>query len=455
MLTPVPARLWQDLIAALRSHATRPGQTVELFGSIAANTASGEVLVDGVVDEEAGDWDGPALTALFALTEVDPRRTMAVRVRVSDAGADVTTVRSGDGIELQQLRHPETVVVELVPASLPAPYRHQPGPADYARPASPTADAGFVAAYAAAEIHDPGAPVSAQALAAVEARLGVALPEEVRALFAVAGSGSLPVRQLDEARRLAAAGEEPDDGPETFWESLLPPDQDGSYPTAAARSSSWQFGALEVLPADPQRRLFASAHSEAWFPIAGEGGEYMVVDLAPGPGGNVGQLLWVPRFPNAGAVWVAPSLAHALRHGYADLSVPDPAPGALLNIDGTRGWGAAQVAPHVEVVRINAAAVDLTPLRDKPRLRTVVLAEMGDARAAADVFATLPALEYLEAPADAIRRLGALGRLPGTLQAVGLKIEPDASWEDTIALIDALRGLRGLPGAAVETFRMP
>lgn len=455
MLTPIPAQAWADLVGALRGHARHPGQTVELFGSVAAHSASGEVLIDGIADEAANDWDAPALTALFALTEVDPRRAMALRVRVTDAGAGITTVLSGEGIELERLRHPETVVVELEPGALPAPYRRQPTPADYARRVSPTADAAFVAAYAAAQIHERGAPVAAEALAATEARLGVPLPEEVRALFAVTGSGILPVRQLDRARRLAAAGEASDDGPETFWETILSPGEDRSYPSSAERSSSWQFGALEVPPDDPEHRLVDTAHSDAWYPIAGEGGEFVVVDLAPGPAGHVGQLLWVPRFPNAGAVWLAPSLAHALRHGYADMTVPDPTPGAAVNIDGTHGLASEQVAAHVEVARINVAAVDLTPLRDKPRLRTVALAALGDARAAADVFDTLPALEYLEAPADDIRRLGAWGRLPRTLKAVGLRLEPDARLEDTVALVDALRALRGLPGMVVETFRLP
>jgi hypothetical protein len=178
------------------------------------------------------------------------------------------------------------------------------------------------------------------------------------------------------------------------------------------------------------------AASPAWFAVGEDGGGNLyVVDLAPGPQGTFGQVLFVDHEMSSGARWLAPSLTELLTERPAALAKPGPEGGLLVRVGSRSGKTLADVQPTTEVLYISAAAApcDLSALAGH-RLRTLVT----DSAAVADLAAVtgLPALEYLQLDVAGWQQLLRAGQVPSTLLAAGLSGR--AGWSATVEVVNGL-----------------
>lgn len=303
---------WEPFVEALRRSAPPGTEVSEFVGTVGRGAWQGTYLDDGDTDARREHFRalareaarsggrGPRAElddALRAVAELSPDAERPVRVR---AGA-----RTGDDVvELVTLPPavvpgPGTPVLEVVlePGALPAQYRATiaavPGVA-----AAPSADPDAVRRVIVDRM--PGAVGAApEEIAAAEATLpaGARLPEEVRALYAAAGSGSLQLSA--DAGRFGGFEIVPLSG--SFLRNAFLP---------AARFSTWTADAGTFAPQDPAGRVQAAIGSPLWFPVGTDGaGNVYAVDLAPGPNGYLGQVVFLDHELRAGAAYRAESLA--------------------------------------------------------------------------------------------------------------------------------------------------
>lgn len=414
---------WRPFVAALRDSMPPDVAEAEFRGTLSAGAFGGSIAYDG-------DRGRPGLTpeqgeqptdALESLAELAGEQTVAVRGVTTRSGAAVVSivpstpqVSFGLGSDLLEDVH-------LVAGAHPEPYRREPVRYDVA--VSPGADAARVAALVRKLLPD-APPAGPSELAAAEAGLGVALPDDVRALFLAAAEGTLVLRPADQRR---------------FHGLRIVPLADAdtrAYLEPRARYLSWTFGATEVVAPDPHDRVQPLAVSPAWF-VVGEdgGGNLYVVDLAPGPRGTVGQVLFVDHEMSAGARWLAPSLTELLTERPATLAELGPEGALLVRVGARTGKTLADVQPATEVLYVSAAAApaDLSALAGH-RLRTLVT----ESAVVADLSAVtaLPALEYLQLDVAGWQQLLRAGRVPPTLLAAGLG--GHAGWTDTVDVVNGL-----------------
>jgi hypothetical protein len=194
--------------------------------------------------------------------------------------------------------------------------------------------------------------------------------------------------------------------------------------------------------------------SPGWIVFAHDGsGEMTAVDLTPGPGGHVGQVIEIPHEQDLGARLVCDSVTDLILHRQPEQQDEPPAPASLAVTevrDGNPRHGgyavptvqaAAELA--LEVLTIcggGDAPHSLVPLAGLPRLRTLV----ADAGALADLreIAALTGLEFLELGPDDWRSLLTAGAVPRSLLAAAVHTRgqdqsaADAVVTDLLALFD-------------------
>ncbi|GAC67461.1 SMI1/KNR4 family protein [Gordonia soli] len=350
--------------------------------------------------------------------------------------------------------------VVLVPGSLPEPYR---------RPVQRFAEHAMfgggdpvLTESIIREVRPDAVGATEAQLDAAEARIGYPLPADVRAMYRVAAEGEV----LMLPGGVAVTPEMRDDpaNEERLWDAfdffIIPVDDlDGrAYAAPLQRMTSWRFGAGEVISPDPLGRIQPVGASPAWFVFAADGsGGFYAVDLEPGPGGCVGQVLHMDRDQAIGATWVAPSLTGFLVGGGSDepghFYDEDSEERLVIRVgDHTRRW-ISDVAPQTEVLHINRLVdrtVDLRATAGHPRLRTVSITE--DVVTGLGALRELPALEYLELTPNLWRSMIAHGDVPATLLAAGIE-GPAASFEEPIGIANQLLRLRGLPPVPVTRLR--
>ncbi|WP_454860667.1 SMI1/KNR4 family protein [Promicromonospora soli] len=303
---------WEPFVEALRRSAP-PGTAVsEFVGTVGRGAWQGTYLDDGDADvrrehfrtlaREAARTGGPGPKAelddtLRAVAELSPDAEQLVRVSSGSRPDD-------DVVELITLppsvvSGPTAPVLEVVlePGALPAQYRETIAPLPGAAPA-PSADPDAVRRVIADRM--PGAVGAAPEEIAAALPDGARLPEEVRALYAAAGSGNLKLAAEDGA----FAGFEIVPLSSSFLrEAFLP----------AARFSTWTADAGTSAPEDPAGRVQAAIGSPLWFPVGTDGaGNVYAVDLAPGENGHLGQVVFLDHELHAGAAYRAESLAALL-----------------------------------------------------------------------------------------------------------------------------------------------
>lgn len=455
---------WRRLaLAALR--AGPPGtRTVLLQTRLSIDAWNWRIRHDGETDRITDRARRTELhTALQEIASAFGRR-VGVEVAYGPDGGRVQVVEPTDAMDLGVGRGLLSDIV-LVPGARPEPYRR--GLRTHDVPYSPLADPEAVRSLVARSVrpvHGRGTtPATEEEIRDVERRWGVSLPPDVRALYLAAGAGCVDLTggtALDDA-------EDPDDEDfdEDFDEDDDEPEEDqrlwgleimpltgrgarepGDWTTTEGRARPWWFTAEQVVAPDPEGRVQHHGHSPMWFPIATSGGgDVYAVDLAPGPRGTVGQILYLDHSSGIGAEWAAASLTELLTGRPNPDDFVRPADAGHLVWDLDTSTGPEDIAPQVEVLRCNrlAAVLDLTPLTGHPRIRSLTVpAEATEVRGL-EALVTLPALEYLDLPLASWRRLLEIDAVPGSLLAVGFT--NDGPWDPEIEIADVLLSRWGHP----------
>ncbi len=432
---------WRPFVAALRA-STPPGVVeTEFRGTVSSGGCGGSTAYDGDTRRrglypEHGDSPMDALMSLGASVDGP---SVAVRALVTSSGDALVSIVSASPQLTFGMGSAVLESVQLVPGADPEPYRRVPVVYDDVT-VSPQADAAVVTALVH-QLLPEAQPAERSALAAAESRLGIALPEDVRALYLAADSGLLALLPKD---------------PERFFGMQIIPlnDTDArAYLEPQARYLSWADGATEVVAPDPHERVQPLGVSPAWFPIGADGsGNVYVVDLRPGPRGTVGQVLFVDHVTASGALWLAPSLTELLTERPAEMADEGALGGLLIRVGPHSGKTVADVQPIAEVVYVTSetSPADLSPLAGHSRIRTLVT----ESAAVTDLapISALPALEFLQLDVAGWQQLLRTGQVPSTLLAAGLRGRDD--WPATIDVVNGLLAAWNQPPIEVTDFRI-
>ncbi|MGA5521310.1 SMI1/KNR4 family protein [Streptomyces pseudogriseolus] len=303
--------------------------------------------------------------------------------------------------------HPGTLL--LVDGARPEPVRRLPEPVPGAAPAA-SADVDLLRRTLRERLPD-AVGASEEELAATEARLGVTLPPELRALYEVVRGR---YEDWDDFR-------EPYDiiGCDLF------PLSEVYVADAASRKVLWQFGVMDAVGTGPEHAVQQLVGSPGWIVFGDNGGgDRIAVDLTPGPDGHVGQVIIIGHEGNIGAGLVADSLTDMVVHRHFDgRPVPKVERPPLVAYVNRASLPSVEVAAHpgLEVLSIGVwekEPVSLAPVFDLPRLRT--LSVYPGTLADPCEIARLTHLEYLELPPVEWRVLLDAGAVPTGLLAAGI-----------------------------------
>ncbi|MGW2051413.1 SMI1/KNR4 family protein [Streptomyces sp. NPDC001858] len=309
--------------------------------------------------------------------------------------------------------HPGALI--LVDGSLPEPWHRLPDPVSGAVPA-PSADAELLERTLRERLpHAVGA--TQEEIAAAEARLGVTLPDELKALYRVVRARWEDVSDDHEADQRQGEAV----GCELF-------DLDGLYVAdAASRHCRWEFAAMAAVVTPPDAMVQGLVGSPGWIVFGDNGGgDRLAVDLTPGPRGHLGQIIMLSHEEKTGADLVADSLTDLVlgRLG-AESGSPhgrQPPVVARVNVASLKSVDAA-AHPDLEVLAIGAwdgAPFGLAPVAGLPRLRTLV-AYPGTLADPLEI-AGLTGLEFLELGPQEWRVLLAAGAVPRSLSAAAIVV---------------------------------
>ncbi|MFG2330676.1 SMI1/KNR4 family protein [Streptomyces sp. NPDC048604] len=254
-------------------------------------------------------------------------------------------------------------------------------------------------------------------LAAAEARLGLALPEELRALYRVTRArwkdwGGDYERAVGVFRQL---------GCEVF------PPAEVYVAHAATRESLWPHAATEAVGTAPDAAVQGLVGSPGWLVFGDNGGgDRIAIDLTPGPSGHVGQIVIISHEESVGAGLVADSLTDLVlgrratgRRGRGHATAAPPV--AYVNASHVPDVEAA-AHPGLEVLCLgvwDTAPLSLAPFAALPRLRT--LTAYPDTLADPLEIAELKHLEFLKLTPEDWRVLLDAGAVPRTLKAAAIE----------------------------------
>jgi cell wall assembly regulator SMI1 len=327
----------------------------------------------------------------------------------------------------------------LVDGAVPEPWRRLPDPVLGAVPA-PTADPALLARTVRERV--PGAVGATNGeIAATEARLGVALPEELKALYQVANpkwehsseAGYEAAERIDRA---------------VGWE-LFP--LDSFYVAdAASRPSPWDHGAMEAVVTEPDAAVQGLVGSPGWIVFGDNGGgDRLAVDLTPGPRGHIGQIILIGHEEAVGAEIVADSLTDLVMERLHDTPRASrgeqPSVVAHVNI---RGIASIEAAAHagLEVLSIGVwddVPVSLAPVVGLPRLRTLC-AYPGTLADPLEI-ARLTGLEFLRLGPQEWRVLLDAGAVPHSLSAASITVHGQQDVLPTVDLANEILALWDRP----------
>jgi cell wall assembly regulator SMI1 len=310
--------------------------------------------------------------------------------------------------------HPGSLV--LVEDAVPEPWRRLPEPVPGAMPA-PTAGPAALERALRERLPDAIGATEAE-IAAAEARLGVPLPAELKALYRVTRARWADSDgDFEAAERLADAV-----GCELF-------DLDGLYiADAASRPSPWRFAAKEAVVTPPDAAVQGLVGSPGWIVFGDNGGgDRIAVDLTPGPRGHLGQIIMIGHEESTGADLLADSLTDLVLNGPREEEAArrrrreEPAV-AYVNNSGVPGIEAA-AHPDLEVLSLgvwDGEPFTLAPVTGLPRLRTLTAyaGTLADPRE----IAKLTGLEFLELSPEDWRVLLDAGAVPRGLSAAAIEV---------------------------------
>lgn len=375
-----------------------------------------------------------------ALPEAGIEGVSFVAEIAADGRAVLHVLDFGPAVEYGFGPYPGSLV--LAEGAVPEPWRRLPEPVPGAVPAA-SADPALLERTLRERLPD-AVGADDQEIAAAEARLGVPLPEELKALYRVTRAHRQDWGHGEDS--LAASNE-------VFTAArceLLP--LDALYVAdAASRPSLWRFAAKEVAVTSPEGAVQGVVGSPGWLVFAGNGGgDGIAVDLTPGPRGHVGQIIMISHEQSVGAELIADSLTDmVLDRSPAEDRSPRrtrvPAV-AWVNVRSKPDMEAA-VHPGLEVLNVGVREgepLSLAPVIGLPRLRTLT-ANPGTLADPLEI-AGLTGLEYLELGPEDWRVLLDAKAVPAglsaaTIEARGDRLHPLAAAD----LADELLALRGRP----------
>ena len=297
----------------------------------------------------------------------------------------------------------------LVEGAIPAPWRRRPEPALDAVPA-PSADPELLERTLRERLPDAEA-ATGEEIAAAESRLGVALPDELKAVYRV-------VRERPEP-----SGEEGEVGFD-----LLGPDR-LHVVDPASRYSPWQYAATEAAVTVPGASVQGLVGSPGWIVFGTTvGGDDYAVDLTPAPAGHLGQIILLIHEEEVGAHLAAESLTDLVVHKRAanDDDIPR-----------------ADEPPYV--ARINDRDLRSTAAVADPRLEVLCVGSWSGEPLSLAPVVGLPGLRTLTAFPGTLADPTEIGRLTGL---EFLSVGP-AEWR---TLLDAVAVPRTLAAAAIEEY---
>ncbi|WP_424216148.1 SMI1/KNR4 family protein (plasmid) [Streptomyces sp. BI20] len=423
--SPAPASLaefstWAPLLRLLRAEQDRESdaEAVRVAGRVGREDLSPALArmvpsAGGAEPAEgAREWCGAVERVRAALVAAG-LDAVSFNARTEAGGECVLRLRAASpAVESGVGTDPGVLV--LVDGAVPEPWRRLPEPVPGMVPAGSVDLESLERTLRARLPRAVGA--TAEEIAAAEARLGITLPEELRVLYRVTRARWEDLRDGDHASVVA---EDSDVDCELF-------DLDGLYVAdAASRPRPWRFAATEAVVTGPDAAVQGLVGSPGWIVFGDNGGgDRLAVDLTPGPGGHLGQIVMISHEDSIGAELVADSLTDFLLGRLAE--EPDgarerpPSAVAHVNIASLRG---VEVAAHpgLEVLCVGVwddAPLRLAPLVGLPRLRTLT-AYPGTLADPSEI-AALTGLEFLELGPEEWRVLLDAGAVPRSLLAASV-----------------------------------
>ncbi|MFI2505666.1 SMI1/KNR4 family protein [Streptomyces sp. NPDC018972] len=304
----------------------------------------------------------------------------------------------------------------LVEGAVPEPWRRLPEEVPGAAPA-PSADPALLERTLRERLPD-AIGATEEEIAEAEARIGVALPDELKALYRVTRAQWQDWSGDYEAQERVSDAV----GCELF--SL-----DGLYiADAASRPCPWRFAATDAVVTAPDAAVQGLVGSPGWIVFGDNGGgDRVALDLTPGPGGHTGQVVMIDHERSIGAALRADSLTDMVvnrrKHWRSDSDWDRPPVVAGVNVRSPES-AAAAARPEPEVLRIGGREgepVGLAPVIGLPRLRTLT-ADPGTLADPLEI-AGLTGLEYLSLGPEEWRVLLDAGATPRSLSAAGIEVQ--------------------------------
>lgn len=396
---------WKPLVTMLRTaHAGTP--TTHVSGWVGQGACSVPVPAERAVYET------------FTLTE-------GIRAALADAGLDrisyvlersvLHLLTFGPAAEGDARTCPGSLI--LVEDAVPEPWRRQPDPTPDAVPA-PSADPALLERTLRERLPDATGASDAE-LAAAEARLGVALPAELRALYRVTRG------------RWQDFGDEYDvdahDRVATAVGCYPRPLDDLHVADAASRPCPWQSAATEAAVTPPDAAVQGVVGSPGWIVFGDNGGgDRLAIDLTPGPRGHLAQVIVLDHEQNIGAHLIADSLTDLVVHRQRDWQVAPrtDVPPVVAHVNAAHLTSIEAAAdPALEVLDIGfwkGEPFGLAPVVGLPRLRT--LTAYPHTLADPLEVAKLTGLEFLGLGPTEWRVLLDAGAVPRSLLAAAIEV---------------------------------
>lgn len=335
--------------------------------------------------------------------------------------------------------HPGSLL--LVDGAVAEPWRRMPDKVPGVAPA-PSVDLSLLEQTLRERLPDAVGATEAE-IAAAEARLGVPLPEELKVLFRVTRARWEDWGDDDEApeREAKAVGCE-----------LLPLDH-VYIADSQSRPTSWTSAAMAAVVTPPDAAVQGVVGSPGWIAFGDTGGgDRLVVDLTPGPGGHIGQIIMLDHEQNIGAELLADSLTDLVtkRRREQNRVRGGDGPQAVAHVN-ARSLPSVEAAAHpgLEVLSIGVCEgrpLRLAPVMELPRLRTLS-AYPGTLADPLEV-ARLDGLEFLELAPEEWRVLLDAGAVPRSLSAASILVHGDRHPLPIVALANELLALWDRPPIA-------
>ncbi|MFH8881487.1 SMI1/KNR4 family protein [Streptomyces californicus] len=331
--------------------------------------------------------------------------------------------------------HPGALI--LVEGSLPEPWRRLPDPTYAAGPAS-SADPESLERTLRERLPD-AIGATEEEIAAAEARLGVRLPEELKALYRVTRARWEDWDDdYEEADSVFAA-----------VRCELSSVDDLYLADASTRHCRWEQAAMKAVGTRPDAAVQGVVGSPGWIVFADNGGgDRLAVDLTPGPRGHTGQIILIGHEERVGAGLLADSLTDwVLGRERRGPRYRCDEPPLVAYVNRARIQSVREAAhPDLEVLSIGAwdgAPSSLAPVAGLPRLRT--LSAYAGTLADPLEIAALTGLEYLELGPQDWRVLLDAGAVPRSLSAASITAYGDQDPLPVVAIANEILALWDRP----------